>query len=152
MHCVLRQGLSRLSQIFCPFGFSASLCGAPVFLHWLCFGLLAYRECLRLLDVFLDLGEPADALAINAVISMQLEVHEWVWLGCGWVPFPCVLAWLGYGWVPFPCYYLIEMQNTIILLQSQIHNATTATVKTHCTSPFPFCSVFKPAHVIHPVR
>jgi len=76
----------------------------PVFLHWLCFGLLAYRECLRLLAVFLDLGEPADALAINAVISMQLEVHEWFWLGC--------------GWVPSPCYFLNEMQNTIILLQS----------------------------------
>jgi len=28
--------------------------------------------------------------------------------------------WLGYGWVPFPCYFLIEMQNTIILLQSSI--------------------------------
>jgi hypothetical protein len=69
----------------------------PVFLHWLCFGLLAYRECLRLLAVFLDLGEPADALAINAVISMQLEVHEWFWLGCGWVPSPCVLAWLWLG-------------------------------------------------------
>lgn len=85
MHCVLRQDSSRLSQIFCPFGLSASLCGAPVFLHWLCFGLLAYRECLRLLAVFLDLGEPAVALAINAVISMQLEVHEfvlaWMWLG-----------------------------------------------------------------------
>jgi len=70
------------------------------------------------LVVFLDPGEPADALAINAVISMQLEVHEWFWLGCGWVPFPCVLAWLGYGRVPSPCYYLIEMQNIIILLQS----------------------------------
>jgi len=45
----------------------------------------------------LDLGEPADALAINAVISMQLEVHEWFWLGCGWVPSPCVLAWLWLG-------------------------------------------------------
>jgi len=97
MHCVLRQDLSRLSQIFCPLGFSASLCGAPVFLHWPCFGLLAYWECLRLLVVVLDLGEPADALAINAVISMQLEVHEWFWLGCGWVPPPCVLAWLWPG-------------------------------------------------------
>ena len=28
--------------------------------------------------------------------------------------------WLGYGWAPFTCYYLIEMQNTIILLQSSI--------------------------------
>jgi len=97
MHSVLRQDSSRLSQIFFPFGFSASLCGAPVFLHWLCFGLLAYRECLRLLAVFLDLGEPTDALAIKAVISMQLEVHEWFWLGCGWVPSPCVLAWLWLG-------------------------------------------------------
>ena len=61
---------------------------------WLCFGLLAYVGVLA----------PADALAINAVTSLQLEVHEWFWLGC--------------GWVPFPRYYLIEMQNTIILLQS----------------------------------
>ncbi|KAH8484261.1 hypothetical protein H0E87_028634 [Populus deltoides] len=93
-----------------------------------------YRECLRHLVVFLDLGEPADALAINPVISMQLEVHEWFWLGCGWVAQytgnsslrigldvagSLLLAfWLGYGWAPFTCYYLIEMQNTIISLQS----------------------------------